>query len=73
MVDVLRLPDGAFGYVPTPALVGPIEFTMSLADYAALGGYVDEVRDVASLAEGASRKHMSAAIDNPWPLAGKGP
>ena len=28
MVDVTRLPDGAFGYVPTPALVAPLEFTM---------------------------------------------
>ena len=28
MVDVTRLPDNAFGYVPTPALVAPIEFTM---------------------------------------------
>ena len=34
MVDVTRLPAGAFGYVPTPALVAPIEFTMKLSDYA---------------------------------------
>ncbi len=40
MVDVARLPDRAFGYVPTPALVAPVEFTLSLADYAALGGHV---------------------------------
>ena len=46
MVDVLRLPDGAFGYVPTPALVGPIEFTLPLADYAALGGHMDQVRRI---------------------------
>jgi hypothetical protein len=31
MVDVTRLPDNAFGYVPTPALVGPIEFTLRSA------------------------------------------
>ena len=30
MVDVTRLPAGAFGYVPTPALVAPIEFTLRL-------------------------------------------
>ena len=29
MVDVLRMPDNSFGYVPTPALVAPIEFSMS--------------------------------------------
>ncbi len=46
MVDVTLLPDRAFGYVPTPALVAPIEFTMKLSDYAALGGHVSEVRPV---------------------------
>jgi len=44
MVDVTRLPKNAFGYVPTPAIVAPIEFTLRLDDYAALGGHVDEVR-----------------------------
>ena len=44
MVDVTLLPKNAFGYVPTPAIVAPIEFTLRLDDYAALGGHVDEVR-----------------------------
>ncbi len=44
MVDVTTLPAGAFGSVPTPALVGPIEFTLPLADYASLGGYMDRIR-----------------------------
>jgi hypothetical protein len=44
MVDVTLLPSHAFGYVPTPALVAPIEFTLRLDDYAALGGHVDAVR-----------------------------
>jgi len=43
MVDVAKMPDNSFGYVPTPALVAPIEFTMRRADYAALGGHVDHV------------------------------
>ena len=43
MVDVLAMPDNSFGYVPTPALVAPIEFTMSREDYAALGGHMDHV------------------------------
>ena len=30
MVDVTQMPAGAFGYVPTPALVAPIEFTLRL-------------------------------------------
>ncbi len=44
MVDVTRMPANAFGYVPTPAIVAPIEFTMPLADYEAIGGHVGAVR-----------------------------
>jgi hypothetical protein len=44
MVDVTRLPDGAFGYVPTPALVAPLEFTMPRSDYLALGGHAAAIR-----------------------------
>jgi 6-hydroxynicotinate reductase len=49
MVDVTLLPDNAFGYVPTPAIVAPIEFTMRLDDYAALGGHVDHIRPVSDV------------------------
>src|ERR1700737_5477931 len=49
MVDVSRMPAKAFGYVPTPALVAPIEFTLKLSDYAALGGYMDRVRPLNSI------------------------
>jgi 6-hydroxynicotinate reductase len=57
MVDVTLLPENAFGYVPTPALVAPIEFTMRRADYAALGGHVDHIRPVEDvLAERAQRR-----------------
>jgi len=45
MVDVSRMPDNAFGFVPTPALVGPIEFTMRREDYRALGGHMESIRD----------------------------
>jgi hypothetical protein len=34
----------AFGSVPTPALVAPIEFTLPLAEYARLGGHMGRVR-----------------------------
>ena len=49
MVDVMKMPANSFGYVPTPALVAPIEFTLRLADYAALGGHVDRVQPVESV------------------------
>ena len=46
MADVLDMPSNAFGYVPTPALVAPIEFTMRLSDYAALGGHMGAVQKI---------------------------
>lgn len=49
MADVLNMPSNAFGYVPTPALVAPIEFTLTRADYAALGGHMDQIVDVADV------------------------
>jgi hypothetical protein len=64
----MRIPDGAFGYVPTPALVAPIEFTLSFADYAALGGYVDRVRDIEALKQDRARKRLAPGDSNPWPL-----
>jgi len=70
MVDVSRMPERAFGYVPTPALVAPIEFTLKLKDYAALGGYMDHVRPLDSILKDESRRHLSANPENPWPLPG---
>ena len=46
MADVLDMPSNSFGYVPTPALVAPIEFTMRMTDYVALGGHSDNVRPI---------------------------
>jgi len=69
MVDVSRMPQNAFGYVPTPALVAPIEFTLKLADYAALGGYVRNVRPLSSVvSSNDGRRRLAARSDNPWPL-----
>jgi hypothetical protein len=68
MVDVSRVPENAFGYVPTPALVAPIEFTLRLTDYANLGGYLDQVRSLASITTDDDRRHVPARADNPWPL-----
>jgi hypothetical protein len=51
MVDVLAMPGKSFGYVPTPALVLPIEFTLPLAQYAAIGGHMDRVVTLQSVLE----------------------
>jgi hypothetical protein len=67
MVDVARMPDGSFGWVPTPAIVAPVEFTMRLADYAALGGHMDRVRRLEDVL--AHERIRGGAWDdgNPWP------
>jgi hypothetical protein len=67
MVDVTTMPDKSFGYVPTPALVSPIEFTLRLDDYRALGGHVDQVRPLASLRDVEKVKIEPWRADNPWP------
>ncbi len=66
MVDVMQMPGNSFGYVPTPALVAPIEFTLRLADYALLGGHVDRVQPVASVVN-PSVVRVSAARNEPDP------
>jgi hypothetical protein len=61
MVDVSRMPENAFGYVPTPALVAPIEFTLKKEDYAALGGHMEHVRSLQSLLDEKGRRRQVAS------------
>jgi len=70
MVDVERLPKRAFGYVPTPALVAPIEFTLPLELYTALGGHADHVQSLDEVlrAHGQSARREAWPPGNPWPL-----
>ncbi|HJS32642.1 MAG TPA: 6-hydroxynicotinate reductase [Alphaproteobacteria bacterium] len=68
MVDVTTMPDNSFGYVPTPAIVGPIEFTLHLDDYRALGGHVDYVRRLPEIARQSRIKRAPWPPDNPWPM-----
>ncbi len=78
MADVMRMPDNSFGTVPTPAIVAPIEFSMALEDYRALGGHMDHVRTLEqALSRGAwhnegapsSLQWAPLLAANPWPLA----
>jgi len=69
MVDVSRMPENAFGYVPTPAIVAPIEFTLKQSDYAGLGGHMDSVRPLTEvLREKERQRQISSSPQNPWPL-----
>lgn len=70
MADVLRLPRNAFGHVPTPALVAPIEFTLPRELYARLGGHMEEIVPVADLLRGlgAQLRVEDWIPGNPWPF-----
>ncbi len=70
MVDVTRMPDHAFGHVPTPAIVAPIEFTMRLEDYRAIGGHMEEVRRLSDIHPEPDRLRLVEWLPaNPWPYA----
>lgn len=70
MADVTRMPKGSFGYVPTPAIVAPIEFTLPRALYEKLGGHMaDVVRMEDMLREiGPSARIEGMSAGNPWPI-----
>jgi hypothetical protein len=68
MVDVMRMPDESFGWVPTPAIVAPIEFTLRRDDYARLGGHMDRVRALTDVLAGERVRVAGWAAENPWPL-----
>jgi 6-hydroxynicotinate reductase len=79
MVDIMRLPENAFGHVPTPALVAPIEFTLRKSDYQALGGHMRHVMSVDEARHGQTglqddhrltgRKDVPGLAENTWPTA----
>jgi 6-hydroxynicotinate reductase len=73
MADVTRIPKRAFGYVPTPAIVAPIEFTLPRALYEGLGGHAGDILSVADVIGevGATARVEGWRADNPWPFAGK--
>lgn len=43
-VDVEKVRAGAFTWVPTPATVAPIEYTMRLSDYEEMGGHMEALK-----------------------------
>lgn len=44
MVDVEKVVSKAFTWVPTPATVAPVEYTMPLAKYKEIGGHVQHIK-----------------------------
>jgi hypothetical protein len=68
MADVTKMPSNSFGYVPTPAIVAPIEFSMRLEDYRALGGHMDAIVPIEQAVELAERK-IAPLAEGAWPTA----
>ena len=69
MVDVTTMPENSFGYVPTPALVAPIEFTLRADDYGAMGGHLDAVRRIEDIVDDGRIKAVRWHDRVPWPGA----
>ena len=65
MLDVLNLPENAFGYVPTPALVAPLEFTVRREDYLELGGHESAIRSIADAVQDGSEYGANAQLIAP--------
>ena len=68
MVDVTRLPPGAFGYVPTPALVAPLEFTLPREAYLAMGGHAGAIQSLDDIVAGGGEYSTAGRLDR-WPGA----
>ena len=49
IVDAGKVVNHGFTWVPTPATVAPVEYTMTKADYEAIGGHMDCIRPVEEL------------------------
>lgn len=49
MVDVEQVVPKAFTWVPAPATVAPVEYTMTKKKYAEIGGHIEKVVDVSSV------------------------
>jgi hypothetical protein len=66
MVDVTRLPKGAFGSVPTPALVAPLEFTLPRDAYVAMGGHEGSIKTLDQVVADGGEYPTAARLEG-WP------
>ena len=48
-VDVQQVQSGAFTWVPTPATVVPVEYTMLIEDYETMGGHIEAMKPFSAL------------------------
>lgn len=52
LVDVEQVAAKAFTWVPTPATVAPVEYTMTRRKYEEIGGHVDSIKPLSTLKKG---------------------
>jgi len=55
LVDVEKVMVRAFTYVPTPATVVPLEYTMRLEEYLEIGGHQENIRQLQKVLKGIKR------------------
>lgn len=65
MVDVMDLPPDSFGYVPTPALVAPLEFTLPRDAYLRLGGHGQAIKTLDQVMQEGGEYPTAARLE-PW-------
>jgi ferredoxin len=51
VVDVEHVQSGFYHWVPTPAVVAPMEYTMTLEDYISIGGHAEHIRPLSDVIE----------------------
>jgi NAD-dependent dihydropyrimidine dehydrogenase PreA subunit len=49
LVDVEQVKAGFFYWTPTPAVIAPMEYTMMLKDYMAIGGHIEAIRPLSEV------------------------
>lgn len=55
IVDVEKIKENSISWVPTPALVVPVEYTMRFEDYARLNGHLGSIIDIEKIKRGEMR------------------
>ncbi|OGQ02240.1 MAG: 6-hydroxynicotinate reductase [Deltaproteobacteria bacterium RBG_19FT_COMBO_46_12] len=58
LVDVEKVMVGAFTYVPTPATVVPLEYTIRLKEYLEIGGHQENIRKLKDVLKEIEKRHL---------------
>jgi hypothetical protein len=56
IVDVEQVGPDSFYWVPTPAMVAPVEYTITREDFIAIGGHKDTIRPLSEVIQEMEKK-----------------